>query len=121
MIAWSNAPSDILAFPCNYLFHFMEQHGILAPNRIPEWRWVKGGARSYVEAMLATLDAADVHLGAPVTRVSRLGDAVTIVRFGCRAHQVGLALMIFGRAVEAPDLRIDQCAIETPRRHRAVG
>ena len=55
---WSNAPADVLAFPTNYLFRFLEQHGVLALHSIPEWRWVVGGARRYVQAILGALPAA---------------------------------------------------------------
>jgi len=68
---WSNAPADVLAFPTNYLFRFLEQHGVLALHSIPEWRWVVGGARRYVEAILRHLDPADVHVDTPVARVTR--------------------------------------------------
>ncbi len=68
---WSNAPADVLAFPTNYLFRFLEQHGVLALHSIPEWRWVAGGARRYVEAILKHLDPGSVHLGTPVTGVTR--------------------------------------------------
>ena len=68
---WSNAPADVLSFPTNYLFRFLEQHGVLALSSIPEWRWIAGGARSYVNAILRTLEPADVHLGTAVARVTR--------------------------------------------------
>ncbi|MGE0227453.1 MAG: NAD(P)/FAD-dependent oxidoreductase [Dehalococcoidia bacterium] len=83
---WSNAPADILTFPCNYLFRFLEQHGVLAINAIPQWRWIKGGARSYVDAVLARLDGSRVHVGAPVTAVTRGTDGVVVQAEGERAQ-----------------------------------
>ncbi|MGE3855471.1 MAG: NAD(P)/FAD-dependent oxidoreductase [Dehalococcoidia bacterium] len=79
---WSNAPADVLAFPTNYLFRFLEQHGVLALHSIPEWRWVVGGARRYVEAILRHLAPGDVHLGTTVSRVSRDGDGACVVADG---------------------------------------
>lgn len=77
---WSNAPSDILRFPCNYLFRFLEQHGVLAPNRIPEWRWVRGGARSYVDAIVGGLDQANVNLGASLRGIRRTATGIDLTR-----------------------------------------
>jgi len=68
---WSNAPAHILDFPAHYLFTFLETHGVLAPNSIPEWRWIEGGARTYVDRIVAALPDGAVHLGTPVLRVSR--------------------------------------------------
>ena len=51
---WSNAPADVLAFPTNYLFRFLDQHGVLSLHSIPEWRWIEGGARTYVEDRKST-------------------------------------------------------------------
>ena len=68
---WSNAPADVLAFPTNYLFRFLDQHGVLALHSIPEWRWIEGGAHTYVEAILRTLDPGSVHCGTPVASVTR--------------------------------------------------
>ena len=68
---WSNAPADVLAFPTNYLFRFLDQHGVLALHSVPEWRWIVGGARNYVTAILRTIDPAKLHLGTPIAGVRR--------------------------------------------------
>ena len=75
---WSNSPADVLAFPTNYLFRFLEQHGVLSLYSVPEWRSVYGGARSYVEALLRTLDPARVHLGAAVAGVTREAEGACV-------------------------------------------
>ncbi len=68
---WSNSPADVLGFPANYLFRFLEQHGVLAPRSIPEWRSIVGGARSYVRAILATLPEGSFNRGSHVRAVER--------------------------------------------------
>ena len=68
---WSNAPAHIVEFPAHYLFRFLEQHGVLAPNQIPEWRWVVGGSVSYVRRLVEALPSCSMRLGAPVDRVLR--------------------------------------------------
>ena len=75
---WSNSPKDILEFPAHYLFRFLEQHGVLARNRIPEWRWVTGGSRSYVSKLIAALPEGAVHLGTPVRSVCREEGGATL-------------------------------------------
>lgn len=76
---WSNAPARILDFPAHYLFRFLETHGVLAPNSIPEWRWIEGGARTYVDRILALLPPDALHLGRCVERVRRDDDGVELV------------------------------------------
>lgn len=76
---WSNSPAEVLEFPVGYLFRFLEQHGVLARNSVPEWRWIRGGSRSYVERALAALPDGAVHLGAPVEAVRRDAEGVTVV------------------------------------------
>jgi len=70
---WSNAPAEILSFPANYLFRFLKQHGVLAPNEIPEWRWLKGGSRTYVDAILARLPEGSFHPAEAPVSVHREG------------------------------------------------
>jgi len=68
---WSNAPAHILTFPAHYLFKFLETHGVLSANSIPEWRWVQGGSRSYVQRLLGALPEGTLNLMAPVRAVQR--------------------------------------------------
>ena len=75
---WSNAPAHILTFPAHYLFRFLETHGVLAANSIPEWRWIKGGSKSYVSSLLGSLPEGTLNLAAPVASVARDGDGVTV-------------------------------------------
>lgn len=84
---WSNSPADVLAFPTNYLFRFLEQHGVLALGSIPEWRWIVGGARTYVEAILRTLAPGSVHCDTPIVGVTRqLGGACVAFPDGEERH-----------------------------------
>ncbi|MEX2376027.1 MAG: FAD-dependent oxidoreductase, partial [Dehalococcoidia bacterium] len=75
---WSNAPSHILGFPAHYLFTFLETHGVLAPDSIPEWRWIEGGARTYVDRITAVLPCGSVHTGTPVRSIRRVEEGVSL-------------------------------------------
>ncbi|GMU40229.1 MAG: amine oxidase [Chloroflexota bacterium] len=90
---WSNAPADIVRFPANYLFRFLQQHGVLAPNSVPEWRWIEGGARTYVQRILAGLPEGSVHLGAPVREVRREDGSVCVSIEGCPPRRFDAVVM----------------------------
>ncbi|WP_252346035.1 MULTISPECIES: NAD(P)/FAD-dependent oxidoreductase [unclassified Paludibacterium] len=66
---WSSPMRDILAFPAETFLRFCHNHGLLQVNQRPQWYTIPGGARRYVERMLATLK--DVRLNTPVLSVSR--------------------------------------------------
>lgn len=76
---WSCAASQMLEFPVSTLIRFCHNHGLLQVNDRPQWYTVAGGARNYVERMLADLD--DVRLNTPVLAVRRHGPGkgVTVI------------------------------------------
>lgn len=73
---WSCDPTTALAYPARYLFTFLAHHGLLGVSGSPQWRTVKGGSRTYVEKLAATLP--DVRLSSPVTAVRRHGEGVEL-------------------------------------------
>ncbi|MGB6054780.1 MAG: FAD-dependent oxidoreductase [Burkholderiaceae bacterium] len=72
---WSCPTAQMLAFPLSTFVQFCHNHGLLQVNDRPQWRTVKGGARSYVERLLQAIP--DKQLAAPV-------ESVTRVRLGSR-------------------------------------
>ncbi|WP_158884791.1 FAD-dependent oxidoreductase [Rhodanobacter sp. L36] len=50
---WSSPPTQILAFPVRYLVQFMANHQMLQLSDRPEWRVVRGGSCTYVQALRA--------------------------------------------------------------------
>ena len=73
---WSSPRREILDFPLPSFLTFCRNHGLLAVAGRPQWRTVVGGARTYVERIAAQLP--DVRTGAPVRRVVRRHDHVTV-------------------------------------------
>jgi len=73
---WSCNPALAADYPARYLFAFMDNHGMLSVTGSPTWRTVVGGSRSYVERIAARLHS--VRTSAPVTRVHRHPDGVTL-------------------------------------------
>ncbi|MEO0510499.1 MAG: FAD-dependent oxidoreductase [Verrucomicrobiota bacterium] len=49
---WSSPIEQMQQFPAQPYIHFLENHGLLRLTNRPQWRYVKGGSRTYVEAML---------------------------------------------------------------------
>lgn len=74
---WSMSPARAADFPAATWLGFMEQHGMLRPIGALAWRTVVGGARRYVDALLARLPVA-LELGTPVRRIHRDGGAVVV-------------------------------------------
>ncbi|QKE82791.1 FAD-dependent oxidoreductase [Arthrobacter sp. NEB 688] len=79
---WSSGGGDALDYPARYLFRFLQHHGMLSVGDSPQWMTVVGGSRTYVDLLAARLPA--VHVGDPVTSVSRTPDGVEIRTAGGR-------------------------------------
>jgi predicted NAD/FAD-binding protein len=83
---WSTPREQMRAFPALALARFFENHGLLSLNGQHQWWTVAGGSRQYVDRMAATMSA-DIRLNAPVHRVERGGDGVTIYAGGQQAER----------------------------------
>lgn len=74
---WSSPAAGILEFPAKYLVQFMANHQMLQLTGRPEWRVVRGGSRTYVDAMTARWQAS-VRLSTPVRGITRDTHGVTV-------------------------------------------
>lgn len=77
---WSSPKRDIEGFCLRAFVRFCHNHGLLALTNRPQWRTVKGGARTYVERIAAALP--DVRLATPVTRIRRSPHGVDVAARG---------------------------------------
>lgn len=73
---WSCPTRSVLDFPADTLIRFCHNHGLLQVSGRPQWRTVMGGAREYVKPLASALS--DVRTAAPVTRLTRAADGVTV-------------------------------------------
>ena len=73
---WSCPTDQMLQFPVATMIRFCHNHGLLQVNDRPQWHTVVGGARHYVEKIVATLD--DARLNTPVHRIERDAAGVTL-------------------------------------------
>jgi predicted NAD/FAD-binding protein len=102
---WSVPAPAVLDFPLPGFVDFCHRHGLLQLLDRPQWRTVRGGARTYVDRIVAELP--DLRLSTPVRRVRRHGGFVEIesgrgaserfdeVVFACHSDQ---ALALLGDA-----------------------
>jgi uncharacterized protein len=73
---WSCPPAEARAYPARYLFEFLDHHGMLRVARLPGWRTVTGGSRSYVERIAKQLTT--VAAGVPVRAIRRVAGGVDV-------------------------------------------
>ena len=67
---WSSPAAQVLDFPAAYLVRFMANHHMLQVEDRPTWRVVRGGSRSYIDAMRSRWSVS-VRTGCPVRRIGR--------------------------------------------------
>ena len=74
---WSTEPRQMMEFPARFFVRFFHHHGMLSVNNRPQWRVIKGGSASYVNALTAGFRSR-IRVNTPVTSVRRLKDSVKI-------------------------------------------
>jgi uncharacterized protein len=73
---WSCPTDQMLAFPVATMIRFCHNHGLIQVNNRPQWYTVAGGARHYVDKILASIR--DKRLNTPVQRIERDADGVSV-------------------------------------------
>ena len=66
---WSCPTAQMLQFPVSTMIRFCHNHGLLQVTNRPQWWTVRGGARHYVDKILAGID--DKRLHTPVRNIRR--------------------------------------------------
>jgi predicted NAD/FAD-binding protein len=75
---WSSSFSDILDYPAETFARFYNNHGLLTLFNHPQWYYVEGGSRSYVEKFLMNFTGT-VHKHKPVSTIKRKNKKITII------------------------------------------
>jgi predicted NAD/FAD-binding protein len=73
---WSCPTDQMLRFPIATMIRFCHNHGLIQVANRPRWFTVKGGARRYVDKIVAGL--ADARVATPVRSVRRLPPASSL-------------------------------------------
>ena len=66
---WSCPTDQMLQFPVATMIRFCYNHGLIQVTDRPQWWTVKGGAKHYVEKIIANI--ADKRLNTPVRQITR--------------------------------------------------
>jgi uncharacterized protein len=74
---WSCPTSQMLQFPVATMVRFCHNHGLLQVNDRPQWWTVAGGAKHYIEKIVANI--ADKRLNTPVRCITRDSQGVHII------------------------------------------
>ncbi len=77
---WSCPTDQMLKFPVATMIRFCHNHGLIQVSNRPQWWTVKGGARHYVDKIVAQV--ADKRLNAPVQLIERDASGVSITSNG---------------------------------------
>ncbi|MDO8388274.1 MAG: FAD-dependent oxidoreductase [Polaromonas sp.] len=81
---WSCPTDQMLQFPVATMIRFCHNHGLIQVANRPQWWTVTGGARNYVDKIIAGIS--DKRLNTPVQRITRdaglLRGGVTLVANG---------------------------------------
>lgn len=95
---WSSPLEQMQAFPAEPYLHFLENHGLLRLTNRPQWQYVRGGSRRYVEAMLrqfqhpprlkaAPLQIRRSHEGVVITTSEGIEESFDQVVIGAHADE----------------------------------
>lgn len=106
---WSTPRIKMLDFPAETFISFFENHRLIHNER-PMWRTVTGGARNYLEKLLAPIGNG-LRLSAPVNAISRDPFGVTL-QAGCAAPERFDHLVIASHSDQALAMLDDASAAE---------
>lgn len=83
---WSSPIEEMHRFPAQPYLHFLENHGLLRLTNRPQWKYVKGGSRTYVEAMLKQFRNPPLVSAAPTSIRRHEGGVELITKSGESLH-----------------------------------
>ena len=75
---WSSPALGIRDYPAAAFIAFCQNHALLETGQRPPWHTVKGGSRSYVQALRQQFSGT-VRSGTPVHRIDRADGGVTLI------------------------------------------
>lgn len=77
---WSCPTDQMLQFPVATMIRFCHNHGLIQVTNRPQWYTVAGGARHYVDKIVAQIT--DKRLNTPVQLIERDDDGVRVITQG---------------------------------------
>jgi len=110
---WSCPTDQMLEFPVATMVRFCHNHGLIQVNNRPQWHTVAGGARHYVDKIVARI--ADKRLNTPVLRIERDTQGPTV-----HTHSGSERFDAVILATHA-DQSLQMLAAPTPQEHATLG
>lgn len=108
---WSTPDAQMMDFPAESFFRFMENHGLLSVTDQPQWYSIEGGSHAYVNAFLHGFNGR-VFTGRPVGRIRR-NDSGAVLIFAGGQEETFDKVVIAAHADEALGLLADPSSEET--------
>jgi predicted NAD/FAD-binding protein len=78
---WSADPAQMWEFPASFMAEFFANHGMLGLRDRPRWHTIRGGARTYVDALAARFEGR-IRTATPIRSIARRPDAVELTPEG---------------------------------------
>lgn len=79
---WSTPPNRVmLDFPAETFAVFMRNHGMLGRDNVPQWQYIKGGSRTYVNAISSKFQG-KIETNAVIEWITRSEDKIKIKNNG---------------------------------------
>ncbi|MGB0458824.1 MAG: NAD(P)/FAD-dependent oxidoreductase [Porticoccaceae bacterium] len=82
---WSADLKLMYEFPARYLVRFFHNHGLLSVNDRPDWYVIKGGSKTYAQALTRPFRD-KIKLSTPVTQVERTDNGVIVTSDDGKVH-----------------------------------
>ncbi len=74
---WSSPEADAMEYPAASFVRFFHNHGLLSRPGVVQWRYLKGGSQTYVDAFQSRFSG-EIRLATPVRSVDRSGRFATV-------------------------------------------
>jgi len=108
---WSAPESKAMAFPASSFLRFFDHHGLLSRPGTVQWRYIKGGSQTYVQAFQAAFPGR-IRLNTPIQAVDRQDPGGPVVRWPDGDERFDSVVMAV-HADQALDLLADADDMET--------
>ncbi|GET40854.1 NAD(P)/FAD-dependent oxidoreductase [Microseira wollei] len=102
---WSTSPQSMLEFPADVFIRFFENHGMLSLQEGPQWQHIKGGSKTYVEAIVKNFKGS-VNSHYTIKYIVREGDGI-LIKSGSQEEKKFDGVIIATHADEALSLLSD--------------
>lgn len=102
---WSTPPQLMLEFPADVFIRFFDNHGMLSLQEGPQWQHIKGGSKTYIEAIFKGFKGS-VNSDSTIKAIVRKDDGI-IIKTGSKEEKKFDYVILATHADEALSLLSD--------------